>query len=96
MELIDDRILETLNKEQWSTPYLLATDIEDGSVGRIRERCEVLRSAGLVERELDNHYEISQWGALYLDGEVSAKSMRPLPSPRPPEGVRPRKWSGCV
>jgi len=94
MELIDDRILETLNSEQWSTPYLLASDLDGPSENRVLERCEVLRSAGLVERELENHYEISRWGALYLDGEVCAKSMRPLPAPRPPEAVRPRKYAG--
>jgi len=94
MKLIDDRILETLNSKQWSTPYLLASDIDRGSAGYVRERCELLRRAGFLERELHNHYEISQWGALYLDGEVSAKARRPDPAPRPPEAVRPGKYAG--
>jgi len=36
MQLIDDRILETLNSEQWSTPYLLASDLDGTSENRVR------------------------------------------------------------
>jgi len=68
-----------------------AIDIE-ASEERIYDRCKMLRRAGLVEREHGDHYEISLWGALYLDGEVSTKAMRPLPAPRPPETVRSR-WN---
>jgi hypothetical protein len=93
MELIDDRILEVLNEEKWSTPHFLSIDL-DTSEGYIYDRCEVLRRAGLVEREHGDHYEISLWGAMYLDGEVSAKAMRPLPAPRPPEAVRPGWYAG--
>ncbi|GAB7094066.1 hypothetical protein JCM30237_12180 [Halolamina litorea] len=95
MELIDDRILETLNSESWSTPHFLSFDIDiAASENRIYERCEVLRRAGFLEREYGNNYEISTWGALYLDGEVSGKDRRPLPAPRPPEAVRPGWYAG--
>lgn len=95
MELIDDRILEALNSESWSTPQFLSIDINiEASEDRILERCEVLRAAGFVEREFGDNYEISIWGALYLDGKVSAKDRRPNPGPRPPEAVRPGWYAG--
>ena len=93
MQHVDERILEVLNSESWSTPHFLAIDV-DASEERIFERCEVLRRAGFVEREHGDHYEISFWGALYLDGEVSAKVRRPEPAPRPPEAVRPGWYAG--
>lgn len=69
-------------------------DIGDIPVGRIRERREVLRSGGLVGLDLDNQSEISFWGSLYLDGEVCAKSIRPVPAPQPPEAVSPGEYAG--
>lgn len=47
-----------------------------------------------AECEFGDSYEISFWGALYLDGEVSAKVRRPMPAPRPPEAVRPGWYAG--
>ena len=94
METTDDRILEALNCESWSTPHFLSIDLEGVDEQRIRDRCEILRAAGFVEREFSDHYEITQWGAKYLDGEVSAKARRPEPAPRPPEAVRPGWYAG--
>lgn len=94
MQHVDDRILEALNRESWSTPDLLTIDVRGVDEGRITERCELLRSAGFVEREFSDHYQITMWGALYLDGEVSAEVRRPEPAPRPPEAVRPGWYAG--
>jgi len=94
MQLIDDRILEVLNRESWSTPHFLSIDLDGVDEGRIRERCELLRRAGFVEREFSDQYEITTWGALYLDGEVNAEARRPEPAPRPPEAVRPGWYAG--
>jgi len=89
MTRTDDRVLEALNEQSWSTPYFIAIDIDGADEETIRRRCEVLCRVGFAEREFGDHYEISEWGALYLDGEVSARAREPLPAPRPPEAVRP-------
>jgi len=75
-------------------PDLRVIDVHGVDENRIAERCEVLRSAGFVEREFSDHYQITTWGALYLDGEVSAEARRPEPAPRPPEAVRPGWYAG--
>jgi len=92
MSRTDDRVLEALNEQSWSTPHLLAIDIDGADEETIRQRCVILHRAGFVELERDDQYEISQWGALYLHGEVSARAREPLPAPRPPEAVRPKRW----
>lgn len=56
-----------------------------------RQRCEIRHRAGFVEREFGENYGITEWGALYLDGEVSGRE--PLPAPRPPEAVKPGDYA---
>jgi hypothetical protein len=63
---------------------LLSIDVDGAEIVQL---CELLCRAGLVKQEYGDHYEISQWGALYLDGEVCAESRRPTPAPQPPEVV---------
>lgn len=58
MSRTDDRVLEALNEQSWSTPYFLAIDIDGADEATIRQRCEVLRRAGFVEREFGDNYEI--------------------------------------
>jgi DNA-binding FadR family transcriptional regulator len=83
MRKLDDRILEHLDRD-WSTPSLMAQHpcFEDMNVsrGQIRERCQMLADAGLVDRQHDDIYEITTWGQLYLRGEVDAQNQ---PRPRP-------------
>jgi len=50
------------------------------SRGQIRERCQMLADAGLVDRQHEDIYEITTWGRLYLRGEVDAQNQ---PRPRP-------------
>jgi len=94
MSRTDDRVLEALNEQSWSTPEFLAIDVAGADEETIRQRCEILCRAGFVKREFGDNYEISEWGALYLDGQVSAKAREPLPAPRPPEAVRPGWYAG--
>lgn len=49
------------------------------SLGRIRERLQMLADAGLVWREHEGIYEITTWGQEYLRGELDAKNQ---PRPR--------------
>jgi len=55
----------------------------DASQRRIRERCRVLTSAELVAPIHEEMYELTTWGALYLDGELDAQHLRPCPSREP-------------
>jgi len=74
MQQLDDRILEHLDEEGWSSPRVMATEPDlDASKGRIRERCEFLVYAGFAAPLTDTMYEITRWGQLYLEGEVDAE-----------------------
>jgi CubicO group peptidase (beta-lactamase class C family) len=43
---------------------------------------------------LDDKYEITSWGEMYLGGDVEAELRRPLPAMRLPDTVRPGWWAG--
>jgi predicted transcriptional regulator len=82
MRWLDERLLEHLQENGWSTPSLIAEhpNFEDREVsrGRIRERLQMLADAGLVGREHEDVYEITRSGQLYLEGEIDAEH-RPDP-----------------
>jgi len=48
----------------------------------------------LREVGLDDEYELTSWGELYLSGDVDVELRRPLPAVRPPDKVRPGWWAG--
>lgn len=80
MEQVDERILEHLADSGWSTPGIMERERGfDLSAGRIRERCERLVYAGFVAPLHGEMYEITQWGSLYLDGELDAEH-QPTPT----------------
>jgi len=80
MEQLDERILEHLREEDWSTPSVMASCPEFGaSQGRIDERCRMLAYAGFVYAFHADMYELTTWGRLYLDGELDAHH-QPTPS----------------
>ena len=98
MRSLDDRILEHLEDAQESlTPWMLAAEIKGASRRRVAERCRVLARAGFTSMTqrgaLDDQFELTGWGQLYLDGDVDAGLRQPLPAPRPPEAVRTRKYA---
>jgi len=73
MTLLDDRILEHLAEESWSSPSLIASSVYiEAPEGTIRDRCKLLADAGLIAPIHRNAYEITTWGQLYLDGELDA------------------------
>ncbi len=85
---LDERILEHLSEDPWSTPLHISRAIKlTASRGRVEERCQMLTQVGLVAPFFeDSHmYEITSEGQQYLDGELDAES-RPTPSPRPLQG----------
>ena len=70
---LDDRILEYLHREGWGSPDLMAAAPEfDASEGRIGERCQMLVFAGMVAPLHADMYELTNWGQLYLDGDLDA------------------------
>ncbi|WP_170972478.1 hypothetical protein [Natronorubrum halophilum] len=86
MQQLDDRILEHLDDEPWSSPAVISSRTEfRASKDRIRERCQMLSFAGLIAPIHCNMYEITKWGELYLSGEIDAGHQ-----PTPPQKVVPR------
>lgn len=90
-----------LQAEGLCSPEFISRELSaDASARRVRERCRVLSHAGMVAPISDDadadHFEITVWGELYLEGKVNAELMRPMPRPRPPDKVRPSEWAGFV
>ena len=92
---LDERILELLDEESWSTPAVMVLDVPiEATKAQIRDRCKVLADAGLVAIEPDDGWMIhlKTRGKLYLEGEVDIDL---YPSPRSPRTLDegPAKWS---
>jgi hypothetical protein len=80
---LDERIIEHLQDDSWSTPHHISRVIKfNASRDRVDERCKVLTRAGLIAPiyEDANLYEITSEGQQYLRGELDAEH---LPSPSP-------------
>ena len=74
MMQLDERILEHLAGEGWSTPGLMAQTRGFPSYeGVISDRCKRLRYAGLIEPVHGETYDVTVEGRLYLDGEIDAR-----------------------
>lgn len=79
MQLLDDRILEHLAEEPWSSPSVMAQLPEvHASRARVRERCELLAHAELVTPIHSDVYEITGQGVRYLEGRYDVDWF-PLP-----------------
>ncbi|ELZ05371.1 hypothetical protein C482_02436 [Natrialba chahannaoensis JCM 10990] len=79
---LDERILEHLADDSWSSPLHISRVIKfDASRGRVSERCQLLSQVGLVAPifEGSNMYEITREGQEYLDGKLDVET-RPTPS----------------
>ncbi|WIV67525.1 winged helix-turn-helix domain-containing protein [Natrialbaceae archaeon AArc-T1-2] len=78
---LDERILEHLEEESWSTPRYMEQAIElYASRARIQERCQMLTQVGLVTPAFGDYhmYEITSKGQEYLEGELDVEDL-----PRP-------------
>lgn len=73
MTQLDDRILEYLARHRWASPCVLASEASfRASEGRLRERCQMLKYAGLIHPLHDDMYELTTWGVRYLAGDLDA------------------------
>jgi hypothetical protein len=80
MKQQDDRILEYIDAEGFSSPSLIATeDSIDISEGHIEERLLMLWYAGFVAQLWSDTYELTSEGRRYLDGDLDA-SHQPTPT----------------
>ena len=94
-ERLDERILEVLDDESWSTPSVMVLDVPiEATKAQIQDRCKVLADAGLIAIEPDDGWMIhlKTRGKLYLEGEVDIDL---YPSPRSPRTLDegPANWS---
>jgi hypothetical protein len=81
---LDERIIEYLDEDAFSTPRHMERVIKfNASRRRIRERCQLLTRAGLIAPvyEGDYLYEITEKGRGYLVGDIDVEHL-PQPSPR--------------
>lgn len=81
MQQLDERILEHLEEEDWSSPSIMASRPEFQRLGvskaAVRERCRVLTSVDLVAPVHRGMVEITTWGKRYLEGELDTGHLRP-------------------
>ena len=81
---LDERIMELLDREGWSTARLIEdVTTMNASRGRARERLEMLSQAGLVAPAFDDKqmYELTGEGQRYLEGELDAAKHIERPNP---------------
>jgi len=80
MKQLDERILEHLDREGWSTPSIMAkTRGFEASEGDIRERCLMLQYTGFLAPITSGMYELTADGIQYLRGKIDARN-RPEPT----------------
>ncbi|MDZ7731217.1 MAG: hypothetical protein U5K37_10280 [Natrialbaceae archaeon] len=83
MQQLDDRILEHLAEESWSSPKVMhSLSAFRASEARIAERCRVLASVGFLAQIHGSSYEITGWGKQYLEGALDANHQWPPLTPR--------------
>jgi hypothetical protein len=80
MGVVHERVLEHLDGENWSTPRLMARERPfqnlNASAGQIREKCELLARAGLVEFVTSDIVGLTGAGRRYLAGELDGEWLR--------------------
>jgi hypothetical protein len=86
-QTLDERILEHLDDEPWSTPRMMElVEGIDATTAQVRDRCRVLADVGLVAIHFDREWnvEITTLGQLYLKGQADIKLH---PRPRHPRSL---------
>lgn len=86
---LDDRILENIASEGWSTPSIMAKARGfTAPEGVIRDRCKRLHYAGLAAPIHGRMYELTGEGQRYLDGDLDARHQ-----PYPKASAVFKRWS---
>lgn len=78
MEQLDERILEHVEERGWGSPPIVHRDLPmTTSVGRIRDRCQVLSDVGYLAPIVEgtDQYELTAAGKRYLEGESDANQV---------------------
>jgi len=92
MQQLDERLLELIDEEGWTSSEVASSRPEfDGiSRGRIQERLDALTNAGFVGPifEGSDMYELDTPGQLYLKGRLNADHYSPARETRPFVPVR--------
>lgn len=89
MQVYDDRLLERLDEEGWSTARSLSTAV-GVPAGVARDRLRLLADAGLVAFATNDYdlVHLTTSGALYLEGERNqALHSHPLSIRRATRGI---------
>jgi hypothetical protein len=77
MQQLDERILEVAECKRFVSPASLQSEFPhlSASRSRINERCEMLEAVGFLAPIVQgtDHYHLTTWGKLYLDGELDAE-----------------------
>lgn len=82
---LDERILELLSDEPWSTPAIMETELPIRATERqIKERCMMLADAEMIGLDPADNWrcELDTRGELYLEGEVDMELYDTPRSPR--------------
>ncbi len=89
MVQLDERILEKIASEGWSTPTIMEKSIEfSATKGHIRNRCKRLQYAGLIAPIHGEMYELTGEGRRYLNGDLNARHL-----PYPNAAAVFKRWS---
>lgn len=74
MEQTDDRILEHIQEEGWSSPTIMVSlDSIEAPKGTLSDRCQMLSQAGFLAPIHEDMYELTTWGQQYLSGKIDAE-----------------------
>lgn len=66
--------MDTILSDGWISPKTLASETGvSASEARIRERCEMLHYSMLLEPLWSDAYDLTNWGRLYLQGDLDAR-----------------------
>ena len=86
---LDERILEKIETDGWTTPGMLAKNSKFPEYeGVISDRCDRLHYVGFIEPFHGKMYDLTVEGRLYLQGEIDAKHQ-----PYPKASAVHKKWS---
>lgn len=86
---LDERILEQIENDGWTTPGMLARKSDFPTYrGAISDRCKRLHYVGFIEPFHAEMYDLTVEGRLYLKGDLDARHQ-----PIPKASAVHKRWS---